>query len=183
MKKTHLQFVGVIPLTALLFTFVGCQNQNEKVQLEKFKATAKIQDQNRELVREVFGAIDNRNFEKLKEILSDDFCLNTPGSPQPWKRDDLFKGIENFYASFPDWTHTINDVVTEGDKVVVKLTGRGTQKAVYENILPAGANVTQSAVHIMTLINGKVKEWWVLEDNLGFMTQLGMELKPTKSKK
>jgi hypothetical protein len=35
----------------------------------------------------------------------------------------------------------------------------------------------------MMIVNGKVKEWWALEDNLGLMTQLGMELKPKETKK
>ena len=35
----------------------------------------------------------------------------------------------------------------------------------------------------MRIADGKVKEWWALEDNLGLMRQLGMELKPKENKK
>lgn len=51
------------------------------------------------------------------------------------------------------------------------------------NIYPAGKKLTQSAVHILACLAGKVKESWVIEDNLGFMVQLGMELEPIDTKK
>jgi predicted ester cyclase len=74
-------------------------------------------------------------------------------------------------------------MIAEGDKVAVKLKGQGTHKAQYEGIAATREKVTQSAMHLMTIVNGKVKEWWALEDNLGFNQQLGMELKPKESKK
>jgi len=74
-------------------------------------------------------------------------------------------------------------MIAEGDKVAVKLTQHGTQKAQFEEIAPTNAKVTKSAIHIMTIVNGKIKEWWAIEDDLGLMLQLGMELKPSKSSK
>ena len=73
-------------------------------------------------------------------------------------------------------------MVAEGDKVVVKLTQFGTHKAMYKGIEPTNKYVTVPATHIMMIVNGKVKDWWALEDNLGLMTQLGMELKLIENK-
>jgi predicted ester cyclase len=170
-------------LISLILLDSGCRNQTETAELNKFKTAEDIQNRNKEMARQVFIAIDKNDIDKLNDLLSDDFILSVPGSPQPWKKDDLINGIKTFYASFPDWTHTINDIVAEGDKVVVKLTGHGTQKGIYENIAPTNKKLTQSAIHIITFANGKVKEWWAVEDNLGFMMQLGLELKPTDKKK
>jgi predicted ester cyclase len=170
-------------LAILIFLSISCQDQAEKAELNKFKAAAKILDQNKEIVREVFTAIDNGNFDKLRELFADDFTLNAPGVLQPWKQDDIFQGIKTYYASFPDWTHTIEDMIAEGDKVAVKHKGQGTFKAQYGGIAATGEKLTQSAMHLMTIVNGKVKEWWTLEDNLGFNQKLGMELKPIKTKK
>jgi len=183
MKTFYLKFISSIFFVALLFITPCCQNQSEKAEFNNFKVTVKKQEQNKEIVRQLFSAIDKNDFDKLKDLLSDDFILTAPASPQPWKKDDLINGIKTFYVSFPDWTHIINDIIAEGDKVVVKLTGQGTQKGIYENIPPTDKKLTQSAVHIITFINGKVKEWWAVEDNLGFMMQLGMELKPSDNKK
>ena len=74
-------------------------------------------------------------------------------------------------------------MIAEGEKVAVKLTQNGTHQAQYEGIAATGKKVTNPAIFIMTIVNGQVKDWWVIEDNLGFMKQLGMELKPIETKK
>lgn len=155
----------------------GCMNKADKKEFENFKSVKEIQNQNKEIARALFTAIDKNDFVKINELLSDDFSLSAPNVQQPWNKENLFEAIKTFYTAFPDWTHNLNDLIAEGDKVVVKLTCRGTQKTTYENFSPTGKPVTQDAIHILTIIDGKVKDFWALEDNLGFQVQLGMELK------
>jgi len=183
MKTRQLKFVIAIILTSLLFVAIGCQNQADKAELDKFKATAQIQEQNKEIVREVFNSIDSGDLNKPGNLLSDDFALYSPGSTQPWQKEALYKARNTHFAAFPDWIHKIEIMVAEGDKVVVKLTQYGTHKAMSKGIEPNNKYVTVSAKQIMRIVNGKVKEWWAQEDNLGLMTQLGMELKPKENKK
>jgi predicted ester cyclase len=183
MEKLHLRFISTISLISLIFLTQGCQDQAKKNEFDNLKTTIETQNRNKEIARELFASIDKNDFDKLTELLSDDFSLSAPGLQQPWKKDELFQAIKTFYASFPDWTHMINELIAEGDKVVIKLACKGTQKAQYENISPTGKIVTQDAMNIIKIVNGKVKESWILEDNLGLMVQLGMELKPTDKKK
>ena len=142
-----------------------------------------MQEENKRIARDVFAAIDSGKFDQLKALLSDDFALSAPGAPHPWRQDDLIKGAKAFYVSFPDWTHAIEDIIADGDKIVVKLKGQGTFKTPYEGLPATGKKVSQSAMHSLTVVNGKVKEWWAVEDNLGLMQQLGMALNPVTSKK
>jgi ketosteroid isomerase-like protein len=183
MKTMHLKFISAISMTTLFVVLIGCQNQTRKVELDKYKSIAQVQNQNKEIVREVFSAIDGNKFDKLNELFSNDFSLKAPGIEIPWKKNDVFQAIKTHYASFPDWTHNIEDIIAEGDKVAVKLTQIGTHQALYEGIVATGKRMTNPAMSIMTIINGQVKDWWVIEDNLGFMNQLGMELKPIEKKK
>ncbi len=85
MKTLQFKFVNAIFLALSLFVAMGCQNQAEKAKLDKFKATAQIEEQNKEIVREVINAIDSGDLEKLGNLLSDDFALYSPGSQQPWR--------------------------------------------------------------------------------------------------
>jgi predicted ester cyclase len=183
MKPSQLKFANAIIVASSVFIAIGCQNQAEKTELEKFKASAQIQEQNKEIVRDVFNAIDSGDLDKLGNLLSDDFALYSPGSQQPWSKEALYQARNTHFAAFPDWVHKIEIMVAEGDKVAVKLTQYGTHKNQYKGIEPTGKYVTVSATQIMRIVNGKVQEWWALEDNLGLMTQLGMELKPKENKK
>jgi predicted ester cyclase len=183
METSQHRFVSSILSAVLIIFAIGCHDQAEKAGLDRFRAAAQIQEQNRGIVRELFVAIDSGNFDKLDSLLSDDFSLHLPGVPQPWKRDALFQARNKHYASFPDWIHKIEDLVAEGDKVAVKLIQYGTHRAQYKGIEPTGNYVSNPAIHVMRIANGKVKEWWALEDNLGLMRQLGMELKPKENKK
>ena len=179
MKK----YLYVVPLVLVFCFTIACQDKAAMAELEKFKTQAAVEQQNKEIVRNFFAAIDKNDFGKLKELSSDDFSLKAPGLAEPWGFDGIIQAIKAHYASFPDWKHAIEDMVAEGDKVAVKLVQNGTHKAPYEGILPTEKNVTMPAQCLLVVLNGKVKEFWVVEDYLGFYQQLGMELKPIEAKK
>ena len=183
MKNLKLKFLSAILLVFFLSLNIGCQNQTNKDELDKFISMAQVQEQNKEIVLEVFSAIDDNNFDKLNELFSNDFGLKVPGLEIPLKKDDVFQLIKTHYASFPDWTHNIEDMIAEGDKVAVRLMQIGTHKEQYEGISATGKKITNPAIHIITIVDGQVKDWWGIEDNLGMMQQLGMELKPIENMK
>ena len=106
--------------------------------MNELKSREKLEEQNKEIVREVISAIDDNNFDKLDELFSNDFGLKVPGLEIPMKKDDVFQAIKTHYASFPDWTHNIEDMIAEGDKVVVKIMQIGTHKEQYKGISATG---------------------------------------------
>ena len=181
--KTRFRISFIMFFIVIFSIMIGCQNQSQKAELDKYKATFGTQEENKTIARDFFATVDKQDFNKLNEILSDDFKLNAPGLEKPWTKDDVFKDIKKYYTSFLDWHHEIEAMIAEGDKVAVKLVQHGTQTAQYEGIAPTGVKVTKSAFHLLTINNGKIKEWWGLEDDLGMMLQLGMELKPADKKK
>jgi ketosteroid isomerase-like protein len=87
----------------------------------KITGTGEIRDQNKDIVRDFFAAVDNQDFVKLHELLADDFMLYVPGVMHPMTKEDVFNEIKKYYAAFPDWTHSIEELVAEGDKVVVRV--------------------------------------------------------------
>jgi steroid delta-isomerase-like uncharacterized protein len=183
MKKSGFLFATFILMVLALCFTLSCQNKAEKAELEKMKAQAKTEAQNKEIVRIFIAAIDKNDFGKLKELLSDDFSLKAPGLAEPWGLDGLFQAIRTHYASFPDWQHTIEDIIAEGDKVAVRLIQNGTHKAEYEGIPATDTRVTMPALGLLVIVNGKIKEFWPIENYLDFYQQLGMELKPKEESK
>jgi len=173
----------VVSLVLLLCFAFGCQNKAEKAELEKFRAQTKVEEQNKEVAKALFASIDAGDFERLSELLADDFAIPMPGLSEPLRKDTLFQLIKSHYTAFPDWIHVIENVIAEGDMVAVKLTQNGTHKAEYEGIPATGVKVTMLALHLITIVNGKIKDWSLVEDYLGLYQQLGMELKPKEAEK
>jgi predicted ester cyclase len=168
----------VIPLLVPLFMMSSCHDKEALAELEAVKAQAEIEEQNKKIARKLFDLIDAQDFDGLNEILADDFALNVPGQPEPFSKDFLFQLIETHYRAFPNWIHVIEDAMAEGDKVAVKLNQNGTHEAEYEGIAATGIKATCPAMHLGTIVDGKIKEWFAVEDYLGLYMQLGMELKP-----
>lgn len=58
----------------------------------------------------------------------------------------------------------------------------GTQQAEFQGIPATGAKNRFWSMSISTVVDGKIKELWGMDDNLAMMTQLGMELRPKEAK-
>jgi len=74
-------------------------------------------------------------------------------------------------------------VIAQGDKVVIRLTNRGTHKGAFRGIPPTGKEIEYTAIFVGRFVDGKVVETWVEANILGLMTQLGMELKPKEGER
>ena len=81
-------------------------------------------------------------------------------------------------AAFPDIQMTVDDIIGEGDKVVVRYTARGTHSGEFRGIAPTGRKVTWAGINIYQVKGGKVVETWQLADALGLMQQLGVIPQP-----
>jgi len=179
MKKPIL----VVSLVLLFCFTIACQNKSAMAELEKYRSEAKIIEQNKEVTRNFIAAIDRNDFAMLKELCTDDFALGAPGLTEPLGVDTIIQIIKAHYAAFPDWKHTIEHMIGEGNIVVIKLVQNGTHKAPYEGIPPTEKKVTEPGLYFFIVIDGRVKGGYVIEDSLGLYQQLGVELKPQEIKK
>jgi steroid delta-isomerase-like uncharacterized protein len=79
-----------------------------------------------------------------------------------------------FRAAFPDLHYTIDDMLAEGDKVVVHATVSGTHQGAFMGMPATGKSATWSEIHIARMNDGKVVEHWVNQDRMGMLQQLGL---------
>ena len=135
-------------------------------------------DGNKELVKRFYALIDKGDLEKVKELTAEDYVLHYAGIPEPLGRDATTELIREFYTAFPDYTHVVEAIMTTGDEAAVRLTFHATHRKEFEGIPATGKRVTYGGMHMLTITGGKVQKMWALEDSLGLMQQLGLELKP-----
>jgi predicted ester cyclase len=74
------------------------------------------------------------------------------------------------------WTVQLiaEDMIAEGDKVVVRSTFRGTHKGDLMGIPPTGKQVTMPLILIYRIADDKIVEHWMQADALGLLQQLGV---------
>ena len=106
-------------------------------------------------------------------------------SHQPAGNEDLrgLEAIKQFAAglrrAFPDLQITIEDQIAEGDKVVTRLTSRGTHRGELWGTAPTGREAEVSSVSTNRIEGGKIVEHWTCADRLGMMQQLGVIEQPS----
>jgi steroid delta-isomerase-like uncharacterized protein len=73
------------------------------------------------------------------------------------------------FTAFPDMRFTVEDVVAEGDKVVVRYSIQGTHQGPFMGLPATGKAFTTTAIVILRFENGKIAEEWFQGDDLGMM--------------
>jgi steroid delta-isomerase-like uncharacterized protein len=106
------------------------------------------------------------------ELMTADAAIYLPGSGRVSK--ESFKAFTTaIRGAFPDWHSTLEGMVTEGDQVVERWTGRGTQRGEFLGIAPTGKQVAVPGFVYYRITSGKIAEFRGLFDGLSMLHQLG----------
>jgi predicted ester cyclase len=85
---------------------------------------------------------------------------------------------QRLLTAFPDFHLTIEDQVAEGDKVVTRVTFRGTHLGEYRGVASTGRQVVWTGIAVDRIVNGRAVEGWHQADQLGLLQQLGIAVMP-----
>jgi ketosteroid isomerase-like protein len=173
----------IIPLVILLCFAFGCQDKEAMAELEEMKAQAELEEQNKAIVLRLFEELDKKNFGIFKELCSPDAKLYATGSFEPITVEEVASGVPMTYEAFPDYAHSVKDVIAKGDKVAIRLNCSGTHESEFMGIPATGNTIEFGELGILQIKEGKIVKGWFMEDVLGLMQQLGMELKPKEAEK
>jgi steroid delta-isomerase-like uncharacterized protein len=89
--------------------------------------------------------------------------------------DDYRGGVLRYRAAFPDLVTTVEDMIAEGDRVVVRGTDRGTQLGEFMGQPATGKMVTSTWIEIFRMESGRAVEGWVETDTRVLLGQLTPE--------
>jgi len=131
-------------------------------------------EKNKALVRRLIEAWNTRNWAVFDEVMAPN-CVDHYALPgQKPGREGYREAQISVTNAFPDIKFTIEDMIVEGDKVVVRLTCSGTHRGEFMGIAPTNKRVTVPEISIWRIVGGKFVEEWGFGDRLGFMQQLGV---------
>jgi len=77
------------------------------------------------------------------------------------------------------WIEQVEQMIAEGDRVMVHWAGHGRQEREYCGIPPTNREIDFSGIYIFRIEGGKIAEVWNMWDQLGEWQQLGV-LPPTR---
>ncbi|MGB8535175.1 MAG: ester cyclase [Acidobacteriaceae bacterium] len=112
------------------------------------------------------------NLSVADELYSPDFVCHFVGGIEWTGLNGIKSAVLSHRTSFPDWHEKVEDIIAEGDRVVIRITSTGTQLGEFAGIAPTGKRVTIEEFHIFRLAGGKIVEQWGMPDVQGLMTQL-----------
>jgi steroid delta-isomerase-like uncharacterized protein len=132
-------------------------------------------EENKAVVRRFYEAGNKQNRAVVEELIAPNWVWHGPLPPgfSPDRAGGL-RAMTVYWTAFPDGHVTIEDLIAEGDKVVLRGTFRGTHQGDLMGIPPTGKQVSFTAIEIDRIEDGKLVETWEGRDDLGFLQQLGV---------
>jgi len=131
-------------------------------------------EENKEIVRRFWGVWEKGNIGLVDELVAPDYVNHSPGMPgQPEGPEGIKAVVSMFRAGMPDLRVLIEDVVAEGDKVVMRYRIEGTHEGELFGVPPTGRQVSIESITVERVSGGKIREHWRITDTLDMMQQLG----------
>jgi steroid delta-isomerase-like uncharacterized protein len=132
-------------------------------------------EENRALARRWFEEVFNgQDLAVMDEIVAPDI-VNHAGRDLVTLsgREGYRTLIRQLLTAFPDWHSTIDDMIAEDDRIVIRTTVRGTHRGEYRGVPPTGRRFTWEHIHIFKVVDGKLAEHWACRNDVGLLQQLG----------
>jgi len=132
------------------------------------------EQENKALVRRYYTEVFNeRRVDLVDGLAVEDYVEHDPFPGQGDGRTDLRARVELILAAMNPLRFEVQDVIAEGDRVVVRWVQQGTQSGAFMGIPPTGRQYTFAGIDIHRLRDGLMAEHWHVVDLFGLLQQLG----------
>jgi steroid delta-isomerase-like uncharacterized protein len=128
---------------------------------------------NEAVVRALFTeAWSEGSFANLDKMLAPDLQFHFRGRGRPTSVTQFQDMVGMWRTAFPDLRFSIEDVVSNGDRVAARFTFTGTHRGALFGIEPTGRTVNVTMMGFFRLADGRVTEMWEDYDEAGMRQQL-----------
>lgn len=122
---------------------------------------------------------NQRRLEVADAIFAEDCVTHqlqsgVPGDAVPRGPAAIKEHVTSWIASFPDLHFSIEQILSEGDRVAMQLAMEGTHQGTWLGVPASGKKIQIRMFTIHRAVQGKIAEDWVLVDFLGVLQQLGV---------
>lgn len=133
-----------------------------------------MSDQNKELVRRALGLLADGDLDAVDEVIHPEFVNHEAAAGRPGGPEGMRQTAEWLRATFSDLRFEEQDIVAEGDRVVVRVLFKGTHSGELMGIPATGKAFEIQQFHEYRVRDGKLAEHWACRDDVGLLRQLGV---------
>ena len=133
------------------------------------------EQENKAIVQGMIDEIFNKkNVDALGNFMAEDMVDHNPPPTDKPGLEGMKDMMRMYLSAFPDLSVQVEDIIAEGDKVVMRATTSGTHQGEFMGIAATGKKVSFGEIHVIRIAGGKMVEHWGIEDQMGMMQQLGV---------
>jgi steroid delta-isomerase-like uncharacterized protein len=130
--------------------------------------------ENKVVMRRFVEFINTGTEELAQELISPDAVFHVPGRPEPMRGPAGYLAVIGMMRSgFPDIQWTLEEMISEDDKVAARFTMRGTHHGSFFGVPPTGKTIAVQAMNFYRLAGGQFVEERGQPDLLGLLMQIG----------
>jgi predicted ester cyclase len=130
--------------------------------------------QNKELIRTFHRRLwAERDIGVLDEMIAPDAVMHW-GDSDSNAVATVRADVERYFTAFAEVRTSIDDLIGEDDKVVLRWKTTGVHTGPYGKVAPTGRAVTMTGVDVYRLDGGRIVEAWSMWDALAAYRQLGL---------
>ncbi len=114
------------------------------------------------------GAVD-----LIDELFAPDFVDHEVFPGVTPDRAGVRQFVEQFRTAFPDTRWTVEDLLTDGDRMAARVRIRGTHRGTFLDIPATGRQIDFTTMDFIRFAGDRVVEHWGVTDTMTLMQQLG----------
>lgn len=126
--------------------------------------------------QQLIDGLNQGNLDVIDEVVHDDFVEHEalpPGIPNGKEAPRVLFSM--MLAAFPDFRYNVEEMLQDGNKVVIRGRFTGTHDGVeFMGIPPTGNGFDAAVIDIMEYAGDKLIGHWGVMDNAAMMQQLGV---------
>jgi steroid delta-isomerase-like uncharacterized protein len=132
-------------------------------------------DQHKDLARRFYEEVMNTgDVDRVSDFCTEDFVDHEPSPPgTPEGIEGVKAFVQMFRQGFPDLRARVEDLLAEGDRVVVRAKFTGTHDREFMGVPASGNRIEIDTIDIVRIVDDKAAEHWGVTDNLSLMQQIG----------
>lgn len=131
-------------------------------------------DKNVEFMKKFVEFINSASEKLAHELVSPEAIFHVPGRPEAMVGPTGYLTIVGMMrGGFPDIQWTVEELISEGDRVAARFTMRGTHHGQFMGVPPTGKPIIVQVLNIYHLKNGQIIKEYGSPDMVGLLAQIG----------